>query len=200
MQIGRRWRVLAGAGAAALILAGCGGQSDPALPSATSAAPSAGGAATSGTATSAGAAATLAGSAAEISAYVQAQRAWVACMGQHGVDLPDPDRYGVVDLKGFRHNDPQARTAYVACQSKLVAMPDSVQQIVRPPLTAAQKEIKRKYATCMQSHGAPDFPDPGPDGYYQNRTWDQTSSGAARAAKSCASIIGEPTATGVGVG
>jgi len=82
----------------------------------------------------------------------------------------------------------------------MVAMPASVQALVDPPLTAEQKAIKRRYATCMQTHGAPDFPDPGPDGNFAMRQWNETSAGAARATRACASIIGEPIATGPGVG
>lgn len=178
----------------ALALAGCGGGSAaPQVPTAATGR-------SSGPASPEASTAALQGSSAEIAAYVAAQRKWVACMHDHGVDLPDPEANGVVNLKSFKKNEPASRKAWLECQPALVAMPESVQRLIQPKLTEEQKAVKRRYASCMQANGAPDFPDPGTDGHFQSRAWTQTSVGAQRATRACASIIGDPVDAGSGVG
>jgi hypothetical protein len=192
-----RWWARLAAVVAIGLLAGCSGASTPTIPEASAPPTSSSGSGASPASASTSAAV---GVGAEVAAYVRAQRAWVACIRQHGFDLPDPDPHGIVDLSSFPKNEPAARSAWLKCQHLSVAMPDSVQQYVMPPLTAAQKAVKRRYATCMQANGAPDFPDPGPDGYFLDRSWDETSAGAQHASTVCAHIIGAPATPGAGVG
>jgi hypothetical protein len=183
-----------------LALAGCGGGSTPQVPTALGNTDGAGSTpSAAATSTAAGSSAAGQGPAAELATYVAAQQKWVACMRQHGFDLPDPDAHGLVKLTGFPKSQPKARAAWVACQPLAVAVPESVQRLQTTPLTPAQQAIERRYATCMQTHGAPDFPDPGPDGDFKFQDWNQTSAGAAQATKACEPIIGvHPTGPSLG--
>lgn len=137
----------------------------------------------------------------DVAAYVESQREWVACMRENGVDLPDPDAKGQVDLsdQGLAlKKDPKFLNASKKCADLQGTVPQDLEEANKPKLTAEQIKAKRDYADCMQKNGAPDFPDPGPDGYAENDnsgepSWDQTSAGAKRATRICAPIIGEPT-------
>jgi hypothetical protein len=140
------------------------------------------------------------GAQAELADYLVHQRAWVACMHQHNVDLPDPDKFGRILLRSRDKGNPAFEVAAKACRSLEMPMPGSVASMANPKLTDAEKAVKRKYSACMQKHGAPDFPDPGPDGQFLDKQWNQTSAGATGATKACASIIGDPTNPGPGVG
>lgn len=182
------------------LLAACSSGSTPTIPEANGPRSTPSGPSATGSSESSASSGAAIGANAEVAAYLRAQRVWVACIRQHGFDLPDPDAHGVVNLTSFPKNEPAARTAWLSCQHLFVAMPKSVQQQLMPPLTAAQKAVKRHYATCMQGNGAPDFPDPGPDGYFLDRSWDETSAGAEHASAVCAHLIGAPASPGAGVG
>ncbi|WP_407841247.1 hypothetical protein ACE1OC_40360 [Streptomyces sp. DSM 116496] len=143
----------------------------------------------------------------EVAAYVDAQRKWVGCMRQNGVDLQDPDAKGQVEMGdvGALKKDPKFLTASEKCADLRVTVPKAVERLLRPKLTPEQVKTQRDYADCMQKNGAPDFPDPGPDGYAEDDNsgkamWDQNSAGAKQATRACASIIGDPVGTGPGKG
>ena len=173
--------------AAMLPLGACGSSDAPGIPSARTS--------TSGSrASTPSATSTLLGVKAEIAAYIESQRKWVACMREHGQDLPDPDAYGRVTLDSIDKHRPAVRSALLACVDVSVAVPPDVAKLTRPVVTDAEKATRRAYAQCMQTHGAPDFPDLGPDGYYVDREWNQVSSGAARATRACDSIVAPPGA------
>ncbi|MEV0219311.1 hypothetical protein [Streptomyces sp. NPDC050704] len=139
----------------------------------------------------------------EVAAYVKAQRDWVRCMRDNGVDVPDPDAKGHVDLGSgggvlALKRDPKFLDASEKCADKKATVPESIENADRPELTPAQIKAARDFAACMQENGAPDFPDPGPDGYQRNNNsgvpdWDQSSAGARRATRICAPISGNPT-------
>jgi hypothetical protein len=133
-----------------------------------------------------------------VAAYVDSQRKWVACMRQNGIDLPDPDAKGQVDMSGqglALKKDPKFVSASQKCAKFQGTVPQGLEEANEPKLTAAQIKVRRDYAACMQKNGAADFPDPGPDGYGDNDNsgqsdWDQSSAGAKHATSVCASIIG----------
>jgi len=183
-------RYLIGVGGTAvlvLVVTGCSGQSSPGLATAVTT--------SSGAQPLISATTPVGGVQAELAAYIEHQRSWVRCMHEHGVDVPDPDKYGTI-----RMAERPPENAQKACKPLKVAVPASVERLALPPLTAAEKKIKKDYSRCMQTHGAPDFPDPGPDGYSLDTSWDQTSAGAAQATKACAPIIGNPVPAGPGIG
>jgi hypothetical protein len=123
------------------------------------------------------------------------------------VDVTDPDPKGDFQFGGDLGKlklDPKFVAAQEHCRDLLPPRPAGLDD--KPVKTAAEIETARAYARCMRVSGAPDFPDPGPDGYYPDRrsdgstVWDQNSDGARRAERACASVIGDPTDTGSGVG
>jgi hypothetical protein len=148
------------------------------------------------------------GGGSDVAAYVESQRKWVACMRQNGIDLPDPDSKGQVDMSGqglALKKDPKFINAIKKCAGLQGAVPQGLEEANEPKLTPAQIKVKRDYAACMQKNGAPDFPDPGPDGYGGNDNsgqseWNQTSAGAKRATRICAPIIGDPASPPAGKG
>ncbi|MBT2438811.1 hypothetical protein J7E93_01440 [Streptomyces sp. ISL-36] len=201
-------RVLLAAAASVLAFAltGCGSEDGGAkVPTA------GGGSASSGTGSGSGSGSGKAsgggGEQDEIAAYVATKREWVACMRDHGIDLPDPDSLGRVetgDNRSLKQN-PKFTTASEKCKEFSVAVPAAVEKAMRPKLTPEQIKIQREYADCMQKNGAADFPDPDADGYEPvdndgTPDWDQTSAGAKRAARTCAPIIGDPVEQGPGKG
>jgi hypothetical protein len=138
------------------------------------------------------------GPAAELAAFVAAERKWIACIRQHGFDLPDPDAKGGINYKNITKSQ-QGRDALGACQPLSVAAPESVARLQFQPPTPEELASDRRYATCMQTHGAPDFPDPKPDYEATFPAWNMTSAGAVQATRACAAIIGHPV-DGPGVG
>jgi len=181
--------------AAVTLLAGCGGDgSEPPIATAATGEASASASASKTPA--------LSSPQAELAAYLTAQRKWVSCLREYGLDPPDPDQYGRVIWRNIPVKaDSGFEKGQQACKSLQSAPPPSVVKMASQPLTPAQIELKRRYSACMQKNGAPDFPDPGPDGEFPETTrWNQTSAGAARATEACASIIGDPAKSGPGVG
>ncbi|MFF5921783.1 hypothetical protein ACFY8C_26045 [Streptomyces flavochromogenes] len=183
----------------ALALTGCGTDDAPKVPAA------GGDPAASAGATGGGESGGGAGGKDVLATYVEGKRAWVACMREHGVEMNDPDDKGQIDFgdgdaaRNMKKN-PKFETATKACESVNPPMPEGLEELVnpRPELTAEQIKAARDYAACMQKNGAPDYPDPGPDGYPENDNsgvspWDQSSAGAQRATRLCAPISGNPT-------
>jgi hypothetical protein len=132
----------------------------------------------------------------DVTVYLEGVRKWVGCLRDHGVDVSDPDPTGQVTFPGdpaLLKTDPTMVAAQESCSSILPAIPESVLELRKPKLSAEQIEVRRQYAACMQRNGAPDFPDPGVDGYTpRDRPWNETSAGAQQAARTCASVIGDP--------
>lgn len=145
-------------------------------------------------------------SAAALARYVKQMKAYVVCLRNHGLpSVADPDAYGGVTVDTSKASRGALARSRLSCQHLEVPMPPEVQALVKgkklPPPTEAEKEITRKYSACMQANGAPDFPDPGPDGAItQDQEWDQLAPGVAGATATCAPIIGEPVNPGPGVG
>lgn len=169
------------AGVAVVVVAGCGG-----------------GGGGDGEVASAGGGKTSAGaskdSSSELADYVDAQRKWVDCLREAGLDAPDPDAHGKVDLgdQSKWKRDPKALKAQEKCADLSVPVPDSVEKAQQPELSKDEIRKNEEYATCMQEHGAPDFPDTDDSGHFRDVTWDSTSAGAKRATRACASVIGVP--------
>ncbi|MFJ9740068.1 hypothetical protein [Streptomyces sp. NPDC101166] len=177
----------------AITLAGCGGEGD------TPKVPTAGGDKASGNASGK---TTAPSGGDDVAAYVNAQREWVRCLRENGVDAPDPDAVGQVDFgdNAALKKNTKFLDASEKCASLKAAVPESLENAGRPKLTPEQIKVKRDYADCMQKNGAPDFPDPGPDGTAQGSEWNQTSAGAKRATRVCAPIIGDPADQPAGKG
>jgi hypothetical protein len=180
----RRVLRVAAASALALTLAGCAGDDDAKkVPSV------AGG-------TEGGAAKTSASAARDdTAAYAQSQRAWVGCLREKGLDVPDPDARGVVTFRdgASLKKDPAFLDAQQKCGHLSMPVPESVVLAQRPTLSPEQIDTRKRYATCMQHNGAPDFPDTGPEGYAViGAEWNQQSASAQRATRTCAPIIGAP--------
>ncbi|MEU9522778.1 hypothetical protein [Streptomyces sp. NPDC048224] len=140
----------------------------------------------------------------DVAAYVQAQRTYVKCLREHGVDAPDPDAKGTIDFgegdqRRALKRDPKFKTAQEQCAQYVSAVPESIEKGNQAKLSAAQIKMKRDYAACMQKNGAADFPDPGPDGLGQGE-WDQSAAAAKRAARICGPIVGVPESAGPGEG
>lgn len=181
-RYGARMWLVGVASVMTLALTGCGGGGESHEEVATVGKPSAGSSGSGGTS--------------ELAEYVEAQRKWVACLRKGGVDVPDPDARGKVDLgdqPGWKR-DPKALKAQEKCADFSVPVPESVEKAQQPELSAKEKKQHKEFAHCMQEHGASDFPDTDKDGNFQDGTWDMTSAGAKRAQRTCGSIIGVPTA------
>jgi hypothetical protein len=134
-----------------------------------------------------------------VTAYVEGVRRYVACLRDEGVAVSDPDAKGRYEFSGDRRalkTDPKFRAAVMKCKDLNPPMPAGLED--KPALTPEEIEVARRYARCMQANGAPDFPDPGPDGHAPDSNgtppWDPTSPGGKRATAACAAIIGEPAA------
>lgn len=151
--------------------------------------------------------------AAIVARYVGQMKKYVVCLRKHGLpEVADPDAFGGVLIDTSKATADGLSHSRLACQHLQVPMPPEVRELAKkaqPPadLTPAQREANRRYATCMQSHGAPDFPDPQPDGAFplpdfpgDVGDWDEGSPSALRASSTCGPIIGAPATMGPGVG
>lgn len=137
--------------------------------------------------------------------YIDLQRRWVRCARAQGLDVPDPDDTGQVLIPvtpKLRADPGPANRAMDACAKFAVTPPDSVMKLrdEKVHLTAAEKEMFRKYTACMQTSGAPDFPDPKPNGTLGDGEWVQDSAGARRASAKCGPIVGDKPMTEHGFG
>lgn len=124
----------------------------------------------------------------ELAEYIDGMRAWVGCMREAGVDLPDPDAKGNVkiDIPSTQwKREPKYLRAQEKCTDKHPSLSDSLEKAQQPELTKEEKAKRHEYATCMQDNGAPDFPDVGEDGYFVDENWDSTSAGAKSAGRTC---------------
>ncbi|MET8747737.1 hypothetical protein [Streptomyces sp. NPDC004728] len=124
----------------------------------------------------------------ELAEYIDGMRAWVGCMREAGVDLPDPDAKGNVkiDIPATEwKREPKYLRAQEKCVDKQPSLSDSLEKAQQPEPTEEEKAKRREYATCMQDNGAPDFPDVGEDGYFVEENWDSTSAGAKSASRTC---------------
>jgi hypothetical protein len=166
---------------AALAVSGCGGGKEPEVASVQPGGPTASATAVAG----------------DLTSYVNGMRAWVACLRAEGVDVSDPGPTGEVTFPGDAaalKSDAKFQAAQAKCSSQEPPIPESVLEMRKPKLSPEQVDTRRRYARCMQQNGAPDFPDPGPDGYPpRSANWNQTSADARKAATACAGIIGDPT-------
>lgn len=141
-----------------------------------------------------------------LQAYVTAMQKYADCLRDNGLpDLADPNQFGQITVTNETVPDQSSvHDAQVACEKLAVPMPSEVKELIdsddAAALTPSQRRVYADYATCMQDNGAPDFPDPLPNGLPGDAAWDQLSAGAQRATGACASIIGDPAETGPGVG
>ncbi|KOG08920.1 MULTISPECIES: hypothetical protein [Streptomyces] len=139
----------------------------------------------------------------EVAAYVEGRRAYVKCLRENGIDAPDPDANGQVDLGDgvALKKNPTFRTASEKCAPLSPPVPEEIERRLAPKLTPEQIKTQFAFADCMQKNGAPDFPDPAPDGnVYGDVQWDSTTAAAKQAARTCAPIIGQPVDQGPGKG
>ncbi|NUT21289.1 MAG: hypothetical protein HOV77_19120 [Hamadaea sp.] len=157
----------------AAALAGCGAKEDPKV-------------------ASAGGTPTIAPTSDVIGAYVEAVRTYVTCLRGEGLKVTDPDAKGHFTFEGDARKlkaDPKFRAAQQKCGGLLPPVPTEL--IEKPALTAEEIENARKYAKCMRDNGVPEFPDPGPDGYYPDNSGYQATGSEAdlRAQVICSPII-----------
>jgi hypothetical protein len=109
---------------------------------------------------------------------------FVACMREHGIDLPDPEPDGEggykLGLGDIDRDDPALLPALEACRDLL---PDSVRDVADDPKTQDQL---REFAKCMREHGI-DLPDPDPNGGFGKALADidRDSPAFQKAAKAC---------------
>ncbi|MFF6841936.1 hypothetical protein ACFY8X_24555 [Streptomyces tanashiensis] len=139
----------------------------------------------------------------EVAAYVEAKRAYVKCLRENHIDAPDPDANGQVDLgdAGALKKNPDFIKASEKCGPLNPPVPAEIERRLAPKLTPEQIKTQFAYADCMQKNGAPDFPDPEPDGnVYGDVQWDSTTAAAKQAARTCAPLIGDPVEQGPGKG
>ncbi|MDT9692511.1 hypothetical protein Q5762_30115 [Streptomyces sp. P9(2023)] len=202
MRTTNRVLMAAAASVMALALTGCGsddgGSKVPTAGGATS------GTGTGGTGSGSGGSGGGGGSGdGELAAYIDGKRAFVKCLRENGIDAPDPDANGQVDLgdNAALKKNPTFLKASEKCAAINPPVPEAVEKSLQPKLSPEQIKIRRDYAECMQKNGAPDFPEPAADGYDAGDIeWDQTSAGAKRATRTCAPIIGDPVDPGPGKG
>jgi hypothetical protein len=96
------------------------------------------------------------------SAYAQSVK-FAQCMRNNGVpQFPDPDPSGGGSLTAGSGVDRDSADYQKALQACHTLLPGGT---ATKTADAAQLAQMTKFAGCMRSHGMPDFPDPGPDGY-----------------------------------
>ena len=92
---------------------------------------------------------------------------FAACVRSHGEpNFPDPNAQGqfsmsVVTAGGIDPRSPQLGRAVQACEKDL---PKSGSAALSPAAQAQARQQALAFATCMRSHGVPNFPDPPPGG------------------------------------
>ena len=81
--------------------------------------------------------------------------AFARCMRSHGVSgFPDPTAGGDIAISPSQAQSPVFQSAQRACQ---VLLPNKG---TPPQMTAGEHAAALRFAECMRTHGAPDFPDP----------------------------------------
>ncbi len=141
-----RWRMLRVTGlfaallvGLAVILAACGGSSDP-------------GAAKSTSTSSSGGSGSSSSSQSGTVAFAQ-------CVRAHGVpDFPDPQN-GHFLISGSDENNPNFQSAVQACQHLLPGG-----SATNGGGGGSNSSAELAFAHCMQTHGVPNFPDPSSNG------------------------------------
>jgi hypothetical protein len=108
-------------------------------------------------------------------------------MQSHGIkNMPEPNSSGQLQVTAGQSlpdfNSPQFQAAAKAC---VALQPAGVAP--NPGQQAQQLAANVKYAKCMRSHGLPDFPDPGTDGFFDLQNINVNSSQVLAANKACAS-------------
>lgn len=137
-----------------------------------------------------------------VTQYVEAMRAYVACVRAEGIKVSDPDAKGRIEFEGDRRAlkaDPKFINGQKKCAGLLPTVPTELVEL--PKRTPEEIEAAGKYARCMRDNGVPDFPDPGPDGYFPDRPdggpmWDQDTPAAIKAGYTCGPIVGGPSSPG----
>ncbi|MGV9302089.1 hypothetical protein ACWENQ_25470 [Nonomuraea sp. NPDC004354] len=88
--------------------------------------------------------------------------AFAQCMREHGVDMPDPQDNGRVEIRLPQGVDPQkAQAATEQCRRHL---PDGGEAAKADPRVVEQQ---RAFAQCMRDNGVERFPDPDASGGFQ---------------------------------
>ncbi len=170
---------------AALFLAGCNDQSSPRVATAQT-----GQVEPSGPAS--------AGSSNKLADFIAAVQKYVDCAREHGMPgLKDPDQFGrLVNFPPDGVSESVVHEVRTACTKLQVPPPPEVRKIwdaqYAATITPAQKKMFQAYADCMQANGAPDFPDPLPNGLDPETEWDQASAGGQHALATCEHIVRGP--------
>jgi len=123
--------------------------------------------------------------------------AFAACMRSHGLaSYPDPkvsasgDHVSMtISPGGLDPNSPAFRSAGRACVHLLPGGSPG-------PMSAQEQAQDLRFASCMRTHGVPNFPDPGHDGDFTLPSGvDQQAPLFQRATKACASV--EPSSLSI---
>jgi hypothetical protein len=167
-----RWRGMWVTVAAAALLAGCGGSSQPGIAHLSSS--------TTGAAQSPG----------QPPSGGRSPVAFAACMRSHGVPgFPDPDRSGRIGTgSGVDPSSPQFQAAAKTCQSLRPAGGTFSTQGSGAVSPQRQTELLR-FARCMRSHGVPSFPDPTSRGIALSSAVDPSSPQFQSAQQACKSLL-----------
>ncbi len=137
--------------------------------------------------------------------YLTAMVSYADCLRENGVPNTGPDAFGEV-IADNSNGDAATNlnAALKECRSLDVPLPAAVMKMREsrqlPPIDVAEAKVKKDYAACMKSSGAPDFPDVLPNGYFSLKDWAQESAGGQEALAACAWIVGggAPTSPGLG--
>jgi hypothetical protein len=137
-----------------------------------------------------------------VTQYVEAMRAYVACIRAEGIKVSDPDPKGRIEFEGDPRTlkaDPKFLNGQKKCAGLHPTVPEELVEM--PKRTPEEIEAAGRYAKCMRENGAPDFPDPGPDGYFPDGRngeplWDQDTPAAIKAGYTCGPIVGGPSSPG----
>lgn len=112
--------------------------------------------------------------------------AYARCMIRHGIqDFPEPNAKGQIAVTNGQLpdiNSPQFKAAMKACLSL-----DPAGTAAPVTNTPQHQAAEVRYATCMRSHGVPDFPDPQSNGTFDLGGINAGSPQVLAADKACAS-------------
>jgi hypothetical protein len=113
-----------------------------------------------------------------------AQLKFAQCMRENGVDMPDPDGSGRVQIKGRPGDQDKLQAAMKKCEHFMQA--GGLAKRMNDPKVRDQM---LKFAQCMRQHGV-DVPDPQPGGGIQMRVPKGDNSKFEAAQKACGSLFG----------
>jgi len=114
-------------------------------------------------------------------------------MRSHGVpNFPDPNSQGFppAEVKALK-GSPQAKAALADCKGDLPAPSGSL-------ATPQAQADELKFAQCMQSHGVPNFPEPGSRAGSSATSLDPNSPQFQSATRDCKSFLAPLAGTGGG--